>query len=558
MKKRSLLEKVLKATMMLAFMAGVTMFYSCDDDDDEPALKAEITGFTIVDAGADQSTSVEGSIEGSDITVAVPYETDITTLTPEIEVSKGAQVTPASGTTLDFSETRSFVVENEDLETTYEVSVTRAEPENAVLKSLEMASANTGEEYEVEIDHPKNEVLVTFNELQSELVTIVSIEVGPEGATYETTSETDTLDLAAEPAIDVAYAGEKRTYSLMSEITSAGFDVSTAEILIDKSASSQAVPSEIADNNSRGADFDGRYVFVASRLNGNFVHYWDIESSVDEVKNLSMEGVEGGSWVISDVKCAGDAIYASNMVMAAQGAEFKVYKWADVDADPEVVLTYTTTSDEQRLGDALSIVGDPSADGKIIASNFPGWGGKANNNEFFVFEANNGEFGDPLVWDLALEETDNVGQYGRINEVPGEDDLFLASGAEMGVTLLNGSGEVLYEIPESVIQFRAYDPHIFEYNGGRYLSYTINREWEENGAFSQIVNITEGEDVEQALQSLTDKNIEEKLIYTNEFAGADNDQFNNSNNAVVKNDEGDPMVFSFTVLNGFMVEKFTR
>lgn len=557
MKKRSLLEKILKATMMLAFMAGVTMFYSCDDDD-EPELKAEITGFTVVDAGVDQSTSVEGSIEGTEITVAVPYETDISALTPEIEVSTGAQVTPESGTTLDFSETRSFVVENEDLQTTYEVSVTRADPEGAVLKSLEVASANTGEEYDVELDHQNDEVLVTFNELQSELVTIVSIEVGPEGATYETSSETDTLDLASEPAIDVAYAGETRTYSLVSEITSAGFDVSTAEVLIDKSAASQAVPSEIADENSRGADFDGRYVFVPSRLNGTFMHYWDLEASVDEAQNLSMEGVEGGSWEISDVKCAADAIYASNMVMAEEGVEFKVYKWDDVDADPEVVLSYATTSDEQRLGDALSIVGDPSDDGKIIASNFPGWGGKADNNEFFVFEADNGEFGDPVVWDLALEETDNVGQYGRINEVPGEDNMFVASGAEMGITLLDGNGEVLYEVPESVIQFRAYDPHIFEYNGGRYLSYTINREWEANGAFSQIVNITEGEDIKQALQSLSDDNIDDKLVYTNEFAGSDADPWINANNAVVKDEEGDPMVFSFTSINGFVVEKFTR
>ena len=557
MKKRSLLEKVLRASFMVALIAGVSILTSCEDDD-EPALKAEINSFTIVDSGADQSTSVEGSIEGTNITVAVPYETDLTALTPEMEVSKGAQVTPASGTTLDFSETRSFVVENEDLQTTYEVTVNRAEPESAVLKSLELASANTGEEYEVAINHQNDEVMVTFNELQSELVTIVSIEVGPEGATYTTSSETDTLDLSGESALHVAYAGETRTYALASEITSAGFDVSTAEVLMDKSAASQAVPSEIADNNSRGADFNGRYVFVASRLNGNFVHYWDLEASVDEVQNLSMEGVEGGSWVISDVECAGDAIYASNMVMAAQGAEFKVYKWDNVDATPEVVLSYITTSDEQRLGDALSIVGDPATDGKIIASNFPGWGGKANNNEFFVFEADNGEFGDPVVWDLALEETDNVGQYGRINGIPGVDNLYLASGAEMGITLLNGSGEVLYEVPESVIQFRAYDPQIFEYNGGRYLSYTINREWEDNGAFSQIVNITEGEDIEQALRSLTDKNIEEKMIYTNEFAGAFNDPWINANNAVVKNEDGDPMVFSFTVLNGFIVEKFTR
>lgn len=557
MKKRSLFEKAMKAVLMVAILSGVTFLSSCKDDDEDP-LKAEITAFSIVDAGPDQATVIEGAIEGTNIIVAVPFESDLTALTPEITLSQGAIVTPQSGMTLDFSETRNFVVENGELQNTYTVTVTKAEPTGPVLQDMELSSANTEEVYETTVDLLQNQINVTYNELQAHLVYISAIEVGPEGATYETSTGTDTLDLSADASITVNYAGDSKEYSVVAEVTTAGFDVETATVLFDKSAASQAVPTEIADENSRGADFNGQYVFVASRLNGNFIHYWDINATVDEMKNLDMEGVEGGSWVISDVKCAGDAIYACNMVMAAEGAEFKVYKWANVDAAPEVVLSYTTTADNQRLGDALSIVGDPATNGKIIASNFPGWGGNPEANEFYVFQAEAGEFGAPVVWDLALEEAVKVGQYGRVNEIPGEEGLYLASGAEMGITLLDNQGTVVYEVPESVIQFRSFDPQVFEYNGGRYLSYTINREWENSGAFSQIVNITEGVDIEAALRALSVENIEQKVIYTNVFSGGSNDPWVNANNAVAMDAEGNPMIFSFSVLNGFMVEEFTR
>jgi hypothetical protein len=557
MKKRSLFEKAMKAVFLVAILSGVTFLSSCEDDDEDP-LKAEITAFSIVDAGPDQATVIEGAIEGTNITVAVPFESDLTALTPEIVLSTGATVTPQSGTTLDFTESRNFVVENGELQNTYAVTVAKAEPTGPVLQGLELASANTEEVYETTVDLLQDRINVTYNELQSHLVYISAIEVGPEGATYETSTGKDTLDLSIDASLTVNYAGESKQYTLVPEVTTAGFDVETATVLIDKSSASQAVPTEISDDKSRGADFNGQYVFVASRLNGNFIHYWDINATVDEVKNLSMEGVEGGGWAISDVKCVGDAIYASNMVMAAQGAEFKVYKWANVDATPEVVLTYITTADNQRLGDALSIVGDPSTNGKIIASNFPGWGGNAEANEFYVFQADGGEFGAPVVWDLALEEAVKVGQYGRVNEIPGADGLYLATGAEMGITLLDDQGNVVYEVPESVIQFRSYDPQVFEYNGGRYLSYTINREWETSGAFSQIINITEGADIEAALRALTDENIDQKLLYTNVFSGGLNDPWVNANNAVAMDEEGNPMIFSFSVLNGFMVEEFSR
>ena len=49
------------------------------------------------------NTAYSGTISGTTITVQLPTDTDVTTLTPTISISKGATVTPNSGVAQDFS-----------------------------------------------------------------------------------------------------------------------------------------------------------------------------------------------------------------------------------------------------------------------------------------------------------------------------------------------------------------------------------------------------------------------------------------------------------------------
>jgi len=555
MKRRTNLS--LMAGMLVFLMAGI-VFTSCEQDD-EPEPKAEITSFTIVNAGADGNTSVDGTIENTSITVGVPFKTDVTALVPEIEVSEGATVTPSSGEALDFTDPRNFVVTNGDVENTYEVSVNKLDPTSPVLVSLDVTSVTTGENYESSIDQGAESVTVTYNELQSHTVVLKNVEVGPSGATYTTSSGTDTLDLSSDQTLSVAYSGDSAHYNITANVTSAGLDPATASIVMDKSAASQAVPTEIEDNNSRNAAFNGEYVFVTSRTNGPHVYYWDVNATVDEVNELAgIDSLSGGTWTVSDVQTVGDAIYVSNMVMNS-GSTFKVYKWENVeDTVPEVVLEYTVSADNQRFGDAVSIIGDPSQDGWIAASNFPGFGGEADNNNFYVWKASGGEFpAEPEVWDVQVESGNNLGQYGRVSEIPGMDNRYAVTGAEMGITVVDGSGNAQFEVPVNLIQTRSYDPSIFEYNGGMYLSYTINREWEANGAWYEVVNITEGADAVEGLSNLSDSNIADKKVYSKNFSGAA-DPWISSANRVAFDANGDPMVMAFTVQNGFIVEGFTN
>ena len=71
------------------------------------------------------NTAYSGTISGTTITVQLPTDTDVTTLTPTISISKGATVTPNSGVAQDFSKEVSYTVTAENKSTkTYKVLVT--------------------------------------------------------------------------------------------------------------------------------------------------------------------------------------------------------------------------------------------------------------------------------------------------------------------------------------------------------------------------------------------------------------------------------------------------
>ncbi|MFY0687681.1 MAG: VCBS repeat-containing protein [Cyclobacteriaceae bacterium] len=78
----------------------------------------DITSFVIA-SGDGHPEPVEGTIDTSTHTVSLtmPYDTDLTVLTPTIEVSTGATISPASGTAQDFSSAVTYTVTAENGDT---------------------------------------------------------------------------------------------------------------------------------------------------------------------------------------------------------------------------------------------------------------------------------------------------------------------------------------------------------------------------------------------------------------------------------------------------------
>ncbi|TVQ94383.1 MAG: DUF4623 domain-containing protein [Bacteroidetes bacterium] len=333
-----------------------------------------------------------------------------------------------------------------------------------------------------------------------------------------------------------------------------GFNPENTAILIDYTAGFESLPPIINDELTRGASFDGRYVYIVSRKNGNFIYVWDSDNPSSEHFSLDFGGVvEGGTWDISDVQVSGTYIYATNMVMHV-GEVSKVYRWNGVnDSNPEVILEFTLPDHNIRLGDALSIVGTPPENGKIIMSNFA-W--PSNASEFFVWNFDQGNITNE-IWPIDPENALRLGQYGRINAIDGEPDLYVLSGAEMGIGLINSSGELIFDTSEDIIQFRSYDPNIFEYNGARYLSYTVNREWENQGVFFEVVDISEGTDNLDALQNLTAGNINDKKVHVHSFGPANPVMWVGACNSVRFSNHGNPRILAFSLLSGFLVTEFS-
>ncbi len=539
---------------LMAILSLALSFTACEEDDPEP-VEALITEFAITNAGGDGDLRVEGAITDFTILVEVPFETDVTALVTDITVSEGAAVVPASGTAQDFSETRNFVVTNGDETNTYQVTVERSEPTSGVITDITLVSAVSGDEYETEINQGALEITVTYNDLQSSVVLIEAIEVMPAGTVWESSGTEDTLDLSTPQTITLTYQGEQTIYNIVSNVTEAGFNPDNTVTLIDKSIGGDQLPAIIDTENNRGAAFDGRYVFIASREDGNQIYYWDVENPGADPDTLTLgeDVISGGAWLISDIRILDGNIYVSNMVNA-QGSTFKVYKWEGMDDDsPEMILEYTVAEEGVRLGDAISIIGNPPANGYIFASNFA-W--PDNASEFYVWNFDNGA-AEPSILPIVPNEALRIGQYGRVNTIPGEPDLLLVTGAEMGIAVMDYSGNILAEVGEPAIQSRSFDPHVFEYNGGTYLSYTVNREWESQAVWSEVINISEGASIVDAISNINSTNIDEKRVFKHVFGGP-TQVWVGASNGVGFSSEGKPRVMGFGIRHGFVVHEFSN
>ncbi len=549
--KKSRLFQLLGLTLVISF---ALTFTACNDDDDPVPVEAFITEFAVTNAGGQGDLRVEGVIDGLTILVVVPFETDVTALTTDISLSEGASVVPASGSEVDFSETRSFVVTNGDVSNTYQVTVELAEPTSGVITDITFVSSVSGDVYPSVIDQGAREIMVTFNDLQSPVVLIEEIVVEPAGTTWSHSGSGDTLDLSSAQTITLSFAGEETVYDVVANITEAGFNPENTTLLMDRSRAGDQLPSIIDNENTRGVTFDGRYVYAVSRKDGNFIYIWDANSPSDEPQTLALgENVSGGTWLISDIRVVDGNIYVSNMVMASDQV-FKVYKWEGIEDDsPELILEYTVPGEGIRLGDAISVIGNPPANGYIFASNFA-W--PDNASEFYVWEFDNGA-GAPSILPINPIEGLRMGQYGRVNTIPGEPDLLLVTGAEMGAAIMDYSGNVLVEVSEPSIQTRSFDLRVFEYNGGVYLSYTVNREWEGQGAWYEVLNITEGAGIVDALGSINSGNIEDKRVFKHVFGGP-TQLWVGGTNAVGFSADGKPRIMSFVISQGFVVHEFSN
>jgi hypothetical protein len=112
----------MRNTKILAIiMTGLVMLASCDESgiNDLPQIQPELVEFKVTNPEA------FGTVDRTNNTVLlkVPVYADIQNLVPDIHVSYGSKVTPASGTAVDFSSPVVFTIENGGITKSYTVTV---------------------------------------------------------------------------------------------------------------------------------------------------------------------------------------------------------------------------------------------------------------------------------------------------------------------------------------------------------------------------------------------------------------------------------------------------
>jgi len=318
--------------------------------------------------------------------------------------------------------------------------------------------------------------------------------------------------------------------------------VDTILTLFNAAQAASKMPA-IIDNagNNRGAGFNGRHVFVASRQNGNHVYYWDAKDPNAAPKELSISGITGGTFVLSDLAVSGNNVFVSNMVLA--GGAFKVYHWSSVESQPRVLLEYPASPD--RLGDAITVIGDPDKKALLIASSH-------GNKRYYVWTIENGSIGNTTPAVQTYDFTSNV-NFGRMTRVPGPEQLYLASAPSFGMMLLDSTFKMVDTIGAAFFPSWAMHAQVLEYKGIRLLGYVHVKSSPAANAL-YLLNISDGKTVREAFSKLRSAAFADRLLHSFNLGNVSNG--NASAGLDVASDAlGNVQIMGFSAGNGFVVQQ---
>ncbi|MFW5707322.1 MAG: DUF4623 domain-containing protein [Bacteroidota bacterium] len=314
--------------------------------------------------------------------------------------------------------------------------------------------------------------------------------------------------------------------------------------ILEKNTAQGNLPAIIDDHGAnRGASFNGQYLFVASRQGGNNIYYWDVNDPDGEPQQLNMTDVSGGTFTINDVKTVGNHIFACNMVMPGV---FKVYHWDGMDVEPTVLIEYD--SGTARIGDAITVIGNPDSEAMILASRHGG-------NNYYAWYMNEGvlESADPEVFTVG--DLDNT-NFSRVTFSMDEEMVPFMSGPG-GLALLGETIEGVITVELLVEQsfFPGWPMYVnvFEYNGGRYLSFIhVKDNPAENMLY--VLDITEGETTTEALQLLNDAVFADRVVHSYDLGSVSNGNASVGLDIVIDN-PGNLWLMGYAAGNGFVVQK---
>ena len=541
------MKKSFKLAALFAAMLAV-LFTGCKNDPKpEDTLEAFIKTLKIVNGGISGGDMITGEVDNTSMTVTfsdVPAETNIAAVKFQGTYSLGAKL---ESDVIDFTQgndpTAKTLTGSLKCVNYGESGSVKEENYSIVLNLKDPASAPVIEKIVVKDDKGVENTLNSSNIMEgllclgmpeSSTATIVSVELSPARATYEFTTAVDGVISAATPGyfkMDFMGLGAEYEVTFASSPTP-GADFTQA-IVHDFSIVTGNVYADLAEEFTRGGDFDGEYVLLANRTAPKLLKVADLLN--DDASSpilLDVTGIEGGTHVVSAGRLSHGHIYLCNLATKADDVEggagpLKVYHYASLTATPEVIVNWNgtgiTNSENDytgRIGDNISINLDENGNGYAYFFK------QEADNKFFRFSVTNfTNFSAPTEFELPAV----CNYYGMMNQVGDNQYLFTSSYVAM-MWLFDADANILREFEwasmgegdDAINVNHGCDPRIIEFNRSRYLMLSNARRflyWANEGI--HVFDISEGNDNISALVKLQDQQDAETLfpIYSYEMPG---------------------------------------
>lgn len=175
------------------------------------------------------------------------------------------------------------------------------------------------------------------------------------------------------------------------------------------------------DNNTRGFAYNRatNHLLVVSRTGGLGIYALNANTG-QHVKNLNVTGVAGGIFPASliDVSPMGH-IFATNLILNATTAAFKIYMWENEDAVPVVLYEGSVDSTAARFGDSFRA--DFTDGGSVL---YAGGSGNPNLAKFTV-DLTAKSVTDVTVFNFGAANNVTLRAVRGIAPIPGADQIWV-------------------------------------------------------------------------------------------------------------------------------------
>ena len=256
------------------------------------------------------------------------------------------------------------------------------------------------------------------------------------------------------------------------------------EIDWKRSDSEGSKPDWFGANTERGLAYANNNLYVVSRNGETTVKIVNAFDGTD-AGELPMTGISGGTFLLNDIEASGNGVLLGcNLTTDASASNnFKIYKWVDEIADPEVYIDYASASN-LRLGDKFTVFGDISGNAVILAA--------ATGSSVIVrWLVIDGALQEPT--EITLSET--MGNQPSVAALGTDDDSDLVvNSIAKSVTLYSSTGVNKGNLGNDIIDSDSNAIKYFELDGKKYLIIFQSKQTTGSaiGNNCRILDITDG------------------------------------------------------------------